>query len=120
MTKEENMYKPLPESLTIKTSSVHGFGLFADQKIMKSTNLGISHVELGKLILRTPLGGFVNHSNEPNCTKDKLLLTHQEWNHLSDLPDSKYAIDFKKWNLVTIKDIKEGEELTVRYTFYNI
>jgi SET domain-containing protein len=120
MIKEKNMYKPLPESLTIKTSGVHGLGLFADQKIMKSTNLGMSHLELGKLILRTPLGGFVNHSIKPNCTKTKLLLTHQEWNHLSDLPDSKYALDFKKWNLVTIKDIKEGEELTVQYTFYEV
>ena len=45
---------------------------------------------------------------------------YREKESVSDLPDSKYAIDFKKWNLVTIKDIKEGEELTVRYTFYNI
>jgi len=28
--------------------------------------------------------------------------------------------DFKKWHLVTLQDIKEGEELTVRYTFYKI
>ena len=27
---------------------------------------------------------------------------------------------FKKWNLVTIKDIKQGEELTLKYTFYDI
>jgi len=120
MIKEKKMYKPLPESVTIKTSGVHGLGLFADQKIMQSTNLGMSHLELGKLILRTPLGGFINHSNEPNCVKSSYLLTHQEWNHLSDLPNSKYALDFKKWNLVTIKDIKEGEELTVRYTFYKV
>ena len=26
----------------------------------------------------------------------------------------------KRWNLVTIKDIKAGEELTLRYTFYNV
>ena len=32
----------------------------------------------------------------------------------------KFNIDFKKWNLVTLQDIKEGEELTVRYTFYKI
>jgi len=114
------MYKPLPESLTIKTSGVHGLGLFADQKIMQSTNLGMSHIELGKLILRTPLGGFMNHSNTPNCVKSSALLTRQQWNNLNDLPDEKYNHDFKKWNLVTIKDIKEGEELTVRYTFYTI
>ena len=44
MIKEKNMYKPLPESLTIKTSGVHGLGLFADQKIMQGTNLGMSHI----------------------------------------------------------------------------
>ena len=120
MIKEKNMYKPLPESVTIKTSGVHGLGLFADQKIMQSTNLGLSHIELGKLILRTPLGGFVNHSNEPNCIKKSFLLTRQQWNHLNDLPDEKYNHDFKQWNLITIKNIKKGEELTLKYTFYKI
>ena len=26
----------------------------------------------------------------------------------------------KKWNLVTLRDIKKGEELTLRYTFYHV
>ena len=30
------------------------------------------------------------------------------------------SFDYKKWNLVAIEDIKEGDELTVRYTFYNV
>ena len=30
------------------------------------------------------------------------------------------AYNFSKWNLVTIKDIKEGEELTLKYTFYDV
>ena len=115
-----NTYKPLPDSLTIKQSGINGVGLFANEEIAEGANLGMSHLELGKLILRTPLGGFVNHSNTPNCIKVYLLLTHQEWNHLSDLSNTRYALDFKKWNLVVIKDIKEGEELTVSYTFYNI
>jgi len=34
--------------------------------------------------------------------------------------DPKHKFDYKKWNLVTTEDIKEGEELTVRYTFYNV
>jgi len=114
------MYKPLPDSLTIKQSGINGLGLFAKEDIGQGTNLGMSHVELGKLILRTPLGGFVNHSNDPNCAKIKLLLTRQEWNHLTDLPNNKFNLDFKKWNLVTLQDIKKGEELTVRYTFYKI
>ena len=117
---EKNNYRPLPEGLTIHSSPIHDQGLFATKLLKKGTNLGMSHVELGKLILRTPLGGFVNHSNDPNCAKVKLLLTRQEWNHLTDLPNDKFNMDFKKWNLVTLQDIKEGEELTVRYTFYNV
>ena len=104
MIKEKNMYKPLPESLTIKPSGVHGLGLFADQDIKQATNLGMSHVQIGEEILRTPLGGFINHANEGNVIKVKFY-------------DEIYKT---KWNLVTVKDIKKGEELTVRYTFYDV
>jgi hypothetical protein len=114
------MYKPLPESLTIKTSKVNGLGLFATQGIAQGTDLGICHIELGQLIIRTPLGGFVNHANDANCVKVKLLLTRSQWNHRADLPNADYNIDFKKWDLITLRDIKEGEELTVRYTFYKV
>ena len=114
------MYKPLPDSVTIKQSGINGLGLFADQKIMQGTNLGMCHLELGQLIMRTPLGGFINHDNDPNCVKTKLLMTRQEWNHRTDLPDNKFNLDFKKWNLVTLSDIKKDEELTVKYTFYKV
>jgi len=101
------MYKPLPESLTIKTSKVNGLGLFADQKIKLGTNLGMSHIKLKDTIIRTPLGGFINHANEPNCVKVELLMKND-------------SFDYKKWNLITTQDIEEGEELTLRYTFYNV
>ena len=104
MIKEKNMYKPLPESLTIKTSKVNGLGLFAQEGIAQGTNLGISHIKIDEDILRTPLGGFINHANEANAVK-------------VELRDEKYA---KKWSLVTLRDIKKGEEITLRYTFYNI
>ena len=106
------MYKPLPESLTIKTSKVNGLGLFADQKIIQGTNLGMSHLKIGDRIFRTPLGGFINHANEGNCVKAELRMTDE------DLQGHKY--DYKKWNLITSQDIKAGDELTVRYTFYNV
>jgi len=98
------MYKPLPDSLTIKTSKVNGLGLFADQPIKQATNLGMSHVQVGEEILRTPLGGFINHANEANVIKIKFY-------------DEIYKT---KWNLVTVKNIKKGEELTVKYTFYKV
>ena len=101
------MYKPLPESLTIKASGIHDLGLFADQDIKQATNLGVTHIKIDDKIIRTPLGGFINHSNTPNCAKIELHANGQE-------PFRK------KWNLVTLQDIKAGEEITLRYTFYNI
>jgi SET domain-containing protein len=101
------MYKPLPDSLTVKTSKVDGLGLFAKEGIGQGTNFGMSHLKIGEKIIRTPLGGFINHSSDANCVKVELHMTNEKF-------------DYKKWNLVTLQDIKEGEELTVRYTFYNV
>ena len=90
-------YRPLPESLTIKPSSIDGLGLFATQTIPKNTDLGMIHFSYGEIIIRTPLGGFINHSDKPNCKK-------------LDLED--------EWHLKTIKEIKKNEELTLKYTLY--
>ena len=98
------MYKPLPNSLTIKQSKVNGLGLFATEGIAQGTNLGTSHIKINDTIIRTPLGGFINHENEANCVK-------------VDLRDENFT---KKWALITLKNIKKGEELTLHYTFYNI
>ena len=100
------MYKPLPASLTIKQSGINGLGLFARESLEQGTNLGMSHIKIADQIIRTPLGGFINHSNTPNCVKAELLMTN-EYN-----PRQQY--DYKKWNLITSQDIKEGEELTLR------
>ena len=102
------MYKPLPESLTIKPSGIHELGLFANQKINRGTNLGTTHIKIGDTIFRTPLGGFINHSNTPNCTKAEVRTSAET-----------LLID-KKWKLVTTQDIKKGEELTLKYTFYKV
>ena len=99
-----NMYKPLPDSLTIKQSGINGLGLFAKEGIGQGTNLGTTHRKIKGEILRTPLGGFINHANEANCVK-------VEFN------DDKCE---EKWNLIALRNIKEGEELTVRYTFYKV
>ena len=106
------MYKPLPDSLTIKQSKVNGLGLFAKASIPQATNLGMTHIRIGEKILRTPLGGFINHANDPNCVKVELLMTNQD--------DPQVKFDYKKWNLITIKDINKGGELTLKYTFYKV
>ena len=106
------MYRPLPESVTIAQSGINGLGVFATEDMELGTNLGMTHLKFGGKIIRTPLGGFLNHSNDPNCVKAELLMTNED--------DPKLKFDYKKWNLVTAKDIKKGDELTLRYTFYNV
>ena len=96
-------YKPLSEGLRIQKSKIQGFGLFTLFFLKQGTNLGTSHIKIKDELIRTPLGGFVNHSDDPNCVKTKL-----------------HTDNYIKYNLVTIKDITGGEELTVKYTFYNM
>jgi len=110
--KEGLMYKPLPSSLTIKQSGIDGLGLFAKCGIAQGDNLGMSHVEIESGIIRTPMGGFINHSNNANTVKVELRIDEKD--------DPLLKVATKKWNLITLRDIKEGEELTVRYTFYNV
>ena len=105
------MYKPLPKNLRLGFSKIHDIGLFSKEDIPVATNFGMSHIQVSDTIIRTPLGGFINHSDEPNCEKIKLYFTNE---------DKQPAYNFSKWNLVTIKDIKEGEELTLKYTFYDV
>jgi hypothetical protein len=95
------MYKPLPPYLTIKHSIIDGLGLFTLENIDSNFRIGITHVmdtRFQEGYIRTPLGGFFNHSEEPNC---KVV----------------YEGDFIF--LETIREIKSGEELTARYTLYN-
>ena len=106
------MYKPLPDSLTIKSSGIHDLGLFAEEDIKQGTNLGMTHLKIGDTIFRTPLGGFINHSNAPNCDKAELRMTNE------DLQGHLYH--YKKWKLITERDIKKGTELTLKYTFYKV
>ena len=96
-------YKPLPDTLTIKKSNIQGLGLFAITDIREGV-LGIGWVKQDYFpdgFLRTPMGGFINHSETPNCEK----LMHEEVEVM--------------W-LKATRDIKEGEELTVKYTLYNL
>ena len=105
-------YQPLLKELTLGESEIHDIGLFAKEKINRGQNLGISHIQIGKELFRTPLGGFINHSDDPNCTKSMARITNAT--------DLATKTDYKIWRLFTLEDIKEGEELTLTYTFYKI
>ena len=96
-------YRPLPEYLTIENSPIQGLGLFSKETINKGVMIGKIHVpdpnQEGEYI-RTPLGGFGNHSEEPNC--------------------SKVLMEDGSWWIFSNRDIVEGEELTWSYTLYEI
>lgn len=100
---KKETYRPLPKLLTIKNSEIEGLGLFATEDIPNGTWLGESHIKLNSQIIRTPLGAFYNHSDNPNAIKAHRSNQFKEW-----------------WELYTTKDIKAGEEITVHYTFYKV
>ena len=117
------MYKALHDDITIKKSSIHGMGIFAIKDISQDIVLGISHVKdkdnTGRYhrgYIRTPLGGFINHSTQPNCIKviPRLELSPRHW------PTIKEGEETSSMAIRTNRDIREGEELTVSYTLYKI
>ena len=98
------MYRPLPDGLTIKESNVQGLGLFATKDFDAEIILGIVHI-LDKNFphgaIRTALGAFYNHSEDPNCKNVK-----------------GYCHQKPVCYLMTTRSIKAGEELTAKYTLY--
>jgi SET domain-containing protein len=95
------MYRPLPSYLTIKSSEIEGLGLFTTDDIDNKHVLGITHVydiRFQDSFIRTPLGGFFNHSETPNCEV---------------IRDGEYL------KLKAIRNIKAGEEITAKYTLYD-
>ena len=134
------MYRPLPKQLTIKNSPIEGLGLFATEDIKSNSFIGVTHVrdeQFENKYIRTPLGGFYNHSNEPtvmrmvsdslptlnfgdlidpNANTKKLKDGKNDrenmFYNLNEKSEAKYMF------LVSIRDIKAGEELTANYNLY--
>ena len=95
-------YTPLPSGLTVADSGIAGQGLFTTRKLVAGTDLGISHYRIDGEYIRTPLGGFINHADEPNCQRTQI----------------RVKPGFDKWNLMVMEDIEEGGELTLKYKLY--
>ena len=134
------MYRPLPEQLTIKNSPIEGLGLFATKDIKANSFIGVTHIrdeQFENKYIRTPLGGFYNHSNEPtvmrmvsdtlptlkfgdiidpnaNAKKLKDGKNDREnlFYNLNEKSDAKYMF------MVSFRNIKVGEELTANYNLY--
>ena len=134
------MYRPLPDGLTIKNSPIEGLGLFTNIEIKKNTFIGITHIrdeQFDNKYIRTPLGGFYNHSNNP--TVMRMVSDFLPKLKFGDIVDPKMAgkqikdgktdrenmyynlqdkIDAKFMFIVTVKDVKAGDELTANYNLY--
>ena len=105
MENKKKPYKPLPDYLAIGPSDIHGAGIIAREDIPAEIDLGISHVydpNFQHEYIRTPLGGFMNHSDKPNC----------------ELIEDDEDVTYKK--VKTICKVKEGQELTLKYSLYAI
>ena len=135
------MYRPLPDGLTIKNSPIEGLGLFSTINIKINSFIGVTHIRdeqfEGKYI-RTPLGGFYNHSENANIMKlvtdvlPKLKFAEyfdpkkkieklsdgsnnreNMYYNLNEKPDAKYMF------IISIRDILADEELVANYTLYS-
>ena len=130
------MYRPLPDFLTIKKSPIEGLGLYATQDIKANSFIGLTHVQDNNFdngYIRTPLGGFYNHSNNPNVRRvvSDQLPRLKPGNLIDDsldaikIPDGKAnrenlypKVQGKYMFLVSTKNIKAGEEITANYNLY--
>tara|TARA_R100000322_G_scaffold160313_1_gene121728 strand:- start:20 stop:337 length:318 start_codon:yes stop_codon:yes gene_type:complete len=94
-------YNPLPENLSIRKSDIHGYGIFASVEINKDEDLGSTHIKVPMILgfIRTPLGGFINHSKKANC----VLQVTRDWD------------DYLVYNVFTTRKIKKNEEILLEY-----
>jgi|ETNvirnome_2_300_1030623.scaffolds.fasta_scaffold27374_1 hypothetical protein len=95
------MYRPLPEFLVIKESTIEGRGLFTTSSLAVQTKLGISHVYDDRAcetfpdnLIRTPLGGFINHSESPNCNLVKTGRLYLLWTTEDILADCELTLKY--------------------------
>ena len=100
------MYRPLPDGITVGPSNIEGTGLLTTKRIKADVVSGIVHIANKNFphgYIRTALGAFYNHSDNPNC-----ITKNGYWHQIP----VKY--------LVTLRDIEAGEELTAKYTLYTV
>lgn len=91
-------YRPLPRGFKIGKSEIEGQGLFTYVNLNKDVIIGKTHIKTDKELIRTPIGGFINCSEEPNCTLIERITNN-----------------FRTFYLKTIKQINKKEELTLDY-----
>ena len=100
-------------------SQIDGLDLFASEDIAAGTYAGETHVKINEHQdwLRTPLGGFINHEKtikEPNSEGKDIEVSGPNCKRIKNRIDGCVI----KYSLITRRDIKAGEELTLEYSMY--
>ena len=122
---EKKNYTPLSHDLFIEESMIDGQGLFSSHDLSKGTDLGVSHIQFEKdkmsamELIRTPLGGFINHEpivKSENASGELVEVSGPNCEKIKQRADGAKI----EWRLITREDIKAGEELTLEYTFYKL
>lgn len=84
---EEKEQNPWGESLTLQAP--------------EPTHIEVKTPDGGYELFRTPFGGFINHSDNPNCEIEKA--------------PSEELLGYNFYLLVALRDLQGGEEVTVCY-----
>jgi hypothetical protein len=112
---EEYNYNPMPDGVRSGPSIIADEGLFATKNMPKDKILGTSHYDLHcseiiyneqkaqkvmeefpMLLMRSRMGSYINHSKTPSV--------------------EMYTDDFCHYVFKLLRDVVEGEELTIDYT----
>lgn len=96
-------YDPMLGFFDIRESSIHGKGLFLKEDRNTIPIESITHHCIGGndssgTFIRTPIGGFINHSDNPNCKIEEFKTFY----------GSVYM-------LKVLREIKGGDEITINY-----
>lgn len=90
-----------------KESLIHGIGTFALVDIPRKTKICVGHhCPIHKTYYRTKEIGFFNYSEEPNAITPYRFVRYK--NGLGTITEVK-----------AIKNIKKGEEITLKYSWYD-
>ena len=102
---QDSNWRPLPDFLTIKESTIEGLGLFTTKILSAGTDLGITHIHDPRFqdgYIRLPLDAFINHHAIPNC---EAIFAEND----------NASRPLKHIRIVTIKELPKGTEITVKY-----
>lgn len=97
----KHTYRPLPDCLAVGSSKIEGVGLIATAMLAKGVLLGPSHLYLPNYdspndLVRLPMGGFINHSDIPNCSLVKWGDYYFVEPKRRILPSEELTLDYRK------------------------